>query len=62
VGSKRMLKNANWAKYNLAVSVRKDTEYSSTTMWNANLPGDPLVVRHGRCFGLLIIFFLCGKG
>jgi primary-amine oxidase len=46
VGSKRMLKNANWARYNLAVSLRKDTEPSSSTMWNLNLPGEPMVDFH----------------
>ena len=38
-----MLKNANWAQYNLAVSRRKDNELSSSSMWNLNLPGDPMV-------------------
>ncbi|THU91038.1 amine oxidase catalytic domain-containing protein [Dendrothele bispora CBS 962.96] len=46
VGSKRLLENANWARYNLAVSRRKDTEPSSSTMWNANLPGSPAVNFH----------------
>ncbi|KAF8805988.1 amine oxidase catalytic domain-containing protein [Phlegmacium glaucopus] len=46
VGSKRMLKNANWAHYNLAVSLRKETEPSSSTMWNLNLPGEPMVDFH----------------
>ena len=46
VGSKRMLKNANWARYNLAVSLRKETEPSSSTMWNLNLPGEPMVDFH----------------
>jgi primary-amine oxidase len=54
VGSKRLLKNANWAKYNLAVSVRKDTEYTSSNMWNMNLPGDPVVV---RCFSAQYQFY-----
>ncbi|EEB99790.1 hypothetical protein MPER_00439, partial [Moniliophthora perniciosa FA553] len=31
VGSKRLLENANWARYNLAVSQRKETEPSSST-------------------------------
>ncbi|EMD39459.1 hypothetical protein CERSUDRAFT_91968 [Gelatoporia subvermispora B] len=43
VGSKRLLRNANWAKYNMAVSLRKDTEPSSSSMWNLNLPGAPPV-------------------
>ncbi|OCH86254.1 amine oxidase catalytic domain-containing protein [Obba rivulosa] len=43
VGSKRLLRNANWAKYNLAVSLRKDAEPSSSSMWNLNLPGAPPV-------------------
>jgi primary-amine oxidase len=46
VGSKRLLNNANWARYNLAVSVRKDSEPTSSSMWNANLPGAPLVDFH----------------
>ena len=46
VGSKRLLKNANWARYNLAVSRRKDTEPSSSSMWNMNLPGHPVVDFH----------------
>ena len=46
VGSKRLLKNANWARYNLAVSRRKDTEPSSSSMWNFNLPGAPPVDFH----------------
>ena len=41
-----MLKNANWARYNLAVSLRKETEPSSSSMWNLNLPGDPMVDFH----------------
>jgi len=43
VGSKRLLKNADWAQYNLAVSRRKETEPSSSSMWNMNLPGAPPV-------------------
>ncbi|KIY43143.1 amine oxidase catalytic domain-containing protein [Fistulina hepatica ATCC 64428] len=43
VGSKRLLKNAQWAFYNLAVSRRKETEPSSSNMWNANLPAAPVV-------------------
>ncbi|KAF9226809.1 amine oxidase catalytic domain-containing protein [Gyrodon lividus] len=46
VGSKRLLKNANWARYNLAVSRRKDTEPSSSSVWNMNLPGAPPVDFH----------------
>jgi len=46
VGSKRLLKNANWARYNLAVSRRKETEPSSSAMWNLHLPGDPAVDFH----------------
>src|ERR1700722_6096288 len=46
VGSKRLLNNANWARYNLAVSVRKDSEPASSSMWNANLPGTPPVEFH----------------
>ncbi|KAG9317752.1 copper amine oxidase [Chiua virens] len=46
VGSKRLLKNANWARYNLAVSRRKDTEPSSSSVWNFNLPGGPPVDFH----------------
>ncbi|KAL0950332.1 hypothetical protein HGRIS_010303 [Hohenbuehelia grisea] len=43
VGSKRLLNNANWAKYNLAISKHKESEPSSSTMWNMNLPGTPPV-------------------
>lgn len=46
VGSKRLLNNANWARYNLAVSRRKETEPSSSSMWNQNLPGAPMVDFH----------------
>ncbi|EKM58084.1 uncharacterized protein PHACADRAFT_206924 [Phanerochaete carnosa HHB-10118-sp] len=46
VGSKRLLKNANWARYNLAVSKRKDVEPTSSSMWNLNLPGKPMVDFH----------------
>ncbi|KAG1752406.1 copper amine oxidase [Suillus paluster] len=46
VGSKRLLKNANWARYNLAVSRRKETEPSSSSLWNFNLPGNPPVDFH----------------
>lgn len=43
VGSKRLLKNANWAKYNFAVTKRKDSEPSSSAMYNMQLPGDPQI-------------------
>ncbi|KAJ4487712.1 copper amine oxidase [Lentinula aciculospora] len=46
VGSRRLLNNANWARYNLAVSVRKENEPSSSSMWNMNLPGKPTVDFH----------------
>ncbi|KAF4619282.1 hypothetical protein D9613_004722 [Agrocybe pediades] len=46
VGSKRLLNNANWARYNLAVSRRKETEPASSSMWNLNLPGAPMVDFH----------------
>ncbi|KAE9393097.1 amine oxidase catalytic domain-containing protein [Gymnopus androsaceus JB14] len=46
VGSRRLLNNANWARYNLAVSRRRDTEISSSSMWNMNLPGAPTVDFH----------------
>ncbi|KAI0077065.1 amine oxidase catalytic domain-containing protein [Panus rudis PR-1116 ss-1] len=46
VGSKRLLNNANWARYNLAVSKRKETEPTSSSMWNLNLPGEPMVDFH----------------
>ncbi|KAK7031010.1 hypothetical protein VNI00_013800 [Paramarasmius palmivorus] len=46
VGSKRLLENANWARYNLAVSQRKESEPSSSSMWNMNLPGNPVVNFH----------------
>ncbi|KAI0916381.1 hypothetical protein AcV5_003338 [Taiwanofungus camphoratus] len=46
VGSKRLLNNANWARYNLAVSRRKETEPTSSSMWNQNLPGEPMVDFH----------------
>ncbi|PPR06108.1 hypothetical protein CVT26_005335 [Gymnopilus dilepis] len=46
VGSKRLLNNANWARYNLAVSRRKETEPSSSSMWNLHLPGAPPVDFH----------------
>ncbi|KAE9410604.1 hypothetical protein BT96DRAFT_383193, partial [Gymnopus androsaceus JB14] len=40
----RLLNNANWARYNLAVrSLQKDTEIASSTLWNQNLPGKPTV-------------------
>ncbi|KAL0953888.1 hypothetical protein HGRIS_005060 [Hohenbuehelia grisea] len=43
VGSKRLFNNANWAKYNIAVSKHKESEPSSSSMWNQNLPGAPPV-------------------
>ncbi|EJF56720.1 amine oxidase catalytic domain-containing protein [Dichomitus squalens LYAD-421 SS1] len=46
VGSKRLLNNANWARYNLAVSKRKDTEPTSSSQWNLHLPGAPMVDFH----------------
>lgn len=46
VGSKRLLNNANWARYNLAVSHRKESEPSSSAIWNMNLPGKPMVDFH----------------
>ncbi|KAI3611759.1 copper amine oxidase [Moniliophthora roreri] len=46
IGSRRLLENANWARYNLAVSRRKDSEPSSSSMWNMNLPGNPVVNFH----------------
>ncbi|KAF9266155.1 amine oxidase catalytic domain-containing protein [Marasmius fiardii PR-910] len=46
VGSKRVLENANWARYNLAVSKRKETEPSSSSMWNLQMPADPAVNFH----------------
>ncbi|KZT20392.1 amine oxidase catalytic domain-containing protein [Neolentinus lepideus HHB14362 ss-1] len=46
VGSKRLLNNANWARYNLAVSRRKDNEPTSSSMWNQHLPGAPMVDFH----------------
>ncbi|KAI0034736.1 amine oxidase catalytic domain-containing protein [Vararia minispora EC-137] len=46
VGSKRLLNNANWARYNLAFSKRKDTEPTSSSMWNLQLSGKPMVDFH----------------
>ncbi len=46
VGSKRLLNNANWARYNLAVSKRKETEPTSSCQWNLHLPGAPVVDFH----------------
>ncbi|KAI0260015.1 copper amine oxidase [Gloeopeniophorella convolvens] len=43
VGSRRLLNNADWARYNFAVSRRKESERSSSSMWNMNLPGAPPV-------------------
>ncbi|KAJ7212859.1 copper amine oxidase [Mycena haematopus] len=39
--SKRTRNNVNFAKHHLAVSRRKDSEPSSSSMWNINLPGAP---------------------
>ncbi|KAJ7814419.1 amine oxidase catalytic domain-containing protein [Mycena olivaceomarginata] len=39
--SKRTRNNVNFAKHHLAVSRRKDSEPSSSSMWNINLPGVP---------------------
>ncbi|KAF7374336.1 Amine oxidase catalytic domain-containing protein [Mycena sanguinolenta] len=41
--SKRTKNNVNFAKHHLAVSRRKDSEPSSSSMWNVNLPGAPPV-------------------
>ncbi|KAJ6619998.1 amine oxidase catalytic domain-containing protein [Mycena sp. CBHHK59/15] len=41
--SKRTRSNVNFAKHHLAVSRRKDSEPSSSSMWNINLPGAPPV-------------------
>jgi len=38
-----LLKNAQWSKNHVAVSVQKDTEPSSSAMLNQNLPWAPLV-------------------
>ncbi|KAF8426834.1 copper amine oxidase [Boletus edulis BED1] len=46
VGSKHALNNVNWARYNLAVSRRKETEPSSSSVWNFNLPAAPPVDFH----------------
>ncbi|KZV64877.1 amine oxidase catalytic domain-containing protein [Peniophora sp. CONT] len=46
VGSKRLLNNANWARYNLAVSARKENERTSSSMYNMHLPGTPPVDFH----------------
>ncbi|EAU82653.2 copper amine oxidase [Coprinopsis cinerea okayama7 len=43
VGSKLLEKNANWAKHNIAVTKRKETEPSSSSIWNGQLPGAPPV-------------------
>jgi len=45
-GARRLLNNANWARYNLAVSLQKDTEIASSSLWNQNLPGKPTVDFH----------------
>jgi Copper amine oxidase, enzyme domain len=39
--SKRTERNVNFAKHHFAVSRRKDSEPSSSSMWNINLPGNP---------------------
>lgn len=39
--SKRTENNVNFAKHHLAISRRKDSEPSSSTTWNLNLPGAP---------------------
>ncbi|KAH6891557.1 copper amine oxidase [Coprinopsis sp. MPI-PUGE-AT-0042] len=39
VGSKRLLNNANWAKYNLAVTRMEDNELASFCQWNLQLGG-----------------------
>jgi primary-amine oxidase len=41
--AKRTEHSVNWAKHHLGVSVHKDTEPSSSSMWNGNLPGAPPV-------------------
>ncbi|KAJ7447063.1 amine oxidase catalytic domain-containing protein [Mycena galericulata] len=41
--SKRTRNNVNFAKHHMAVSRRKDSEPSSSSMWNINLPGAPPV-------------------
>ncbi|KAJ7679225.1 amine oxidase catalytic domain-containing protein [Mycena polygramma] len=41
--SKRTKNNVNFAKHHLAVSRRKDSEPTSSSMWNINLPGAPPV-------------------
>lgn len=46
VGSKRLLNNANWARYNLAISRRKEEEPTSSSMWNLHTPGAPVVDFH----------------
>ncbi|KAJ6512644.1 amine oxidase catalytic domain-containing protein [Mycena sanguinolenta] len=43
LNSKRTKNNVNFAKHHLAVSRRKDSEPSSSTLWNINLPGAPPV-------------------
>ncbi|KAG2012930.1 copper amine oxidase [Coprinopsis cinerea AmutBmut pab1-1] len=43
IGSKLLEKNANWAKHNIAVTKRKETEPSSSSIWNGQLPGAPPV-------------------
>ncbi|KAJ3331836.1 hypothetical protein HDU76_002084 [Blyttiomyces sp. JEL0837] len=41
--NKRAKLNANWGKYAMAITKRKDTELSSSCTWNQNLPLAPLV-------------------
>ncbi|KAF7325587.1 Amine oxidase catalytic domain-containing protein [Mycena kentingensis (nom. inval.)] len=41
--SKRTQDNMNFAKHHVGVSRRKDTEPTSSSMWNINLPGGPPV-------------------
>jgi hypothetical protein len=53
-----MLENANWARYNLAVSLRKETEPSSSAMWNLNLAGEPMVDFHKFFDGENIILWI----
>ncbi|KAF7289645.1 Amine oxidase catalytic domain-containing protein [Mycena chlorophos] len=41
LNNKRTEKNMNFAKQHIGVTRRKETELSSSSMWNINLPGDP---------------------
>ncbi|KAJ7067387.1 amine oxidase catalytic domain-containing protein [Mycena amicta] len=43
LNNKRTEKNMNFAKHHVGVSRRKETELTSSSMWNINLPGDPPV-------------------